>query len=180
MCKHTRTHTHAHMNAFLGVVYGNVLEINAVNGQWYPTQTTWCGLENCKSPMNDHLSLSLTHTHTHTHTHTRTHTRTHRHTRIKKRVQTSPCRLYNKSLSSSNVPATNPYICRTYVSVCCYMHVKSGLAHVWLLKIFRDVIRSPAKGGPVRQPRPTKNMEKPMELLSLSDPTRSTCRAEHI
>lgn len=30
----------------------------------------------------------------------------------------------------------------------------------------------------MRQPRPTKNMEKPMELLSFSDPTRSTCRAE--
>lgn len=42
------------------------------------------------------------------------------------------------------------------------------------------MIHSPAKGGPVRQPRPTKNIEKPMELLSLSDPTRSTCRAEQI
>lgn len=60
----------------------------------------------------------------------------------------------------------------------------SFIAHIWkvvlttsprLFCISFPVSHSPASGGPVRQPRPTKNMEKPMESLTLSDPTRSTC-----
>lgn len=60
----------------------------------------------------------------------------------------------------------------------------SFIAHIWkvvlttsprLFCISFPASHSPASGGPVRQPRPTKNMEKPMESLTLSDPTRSTC-----
>lgn len=61
----------------------------------------------------------------------------------------------------------------------------SSIAHIWKA-VFNDVTdvfppfpvtHSPASGGPVRQPRPTKNMENPMESLTLSDPTRSTCES---
>lgn len=36
----------------------------------------------------------------------------------------------------------------------------------------------PARGGPVRQPSPTKNIENPIELFSFSEPTKSTWKTQ--
>lgn len=71
--------------------------------------------------------------------------------------------------SDTKVISPNPYIpCKAF---------RPGYSESLFSTYFiKDVGKKnlPASGGPVKQPSPTKNMEKPIELFTFSDPTKST------